>query len=158
MGSSPIILRRPEATLSSSPFFLTTTAILSEGAGKSTAASLITFLAEQIVSPVARPESFVITPMSPRPISLMSSCLIPLTATSLPIFWLSPVRALKAGVSGVILPARTLTKLILPTKGSAIVLKQIAARGASALHSISMGSPSSVSAISGLALSGEGAE
>ena len=90
---------------------------------------VIGFFAEQTVSPVLMPASFVTTPMSPAGMQDASSCLLPLRVIILPILSLSSVRELYAGVSGVILPETTLKKDILPTNGSAMVLKQIAASG-----------------------------
>ena len=129
VGSSSISLVRPAATFSSSPFFDTLTAIERHGFGKSTPASLSMFFGSQSVSPVLTPAIFVTTPISPAMIAGASSCFAPFTNTILPIFSISPVRKLYAAVSGASLPETTLKNDILPTNGSAIVLKQTAASG-----------------------------
>ena len=85
----------------------------------------------RVTERVARltPAIFVTTPISPAMIAGASSCFAPFTNTILPIFSISPVRKLYAAVSGASLPETTLKNDILPTNGSAIVLKQTAASG-----------------------------
>ena len=107
MGSSSIRRARALLILPSSPFLATVTAMNRLGFGKTGAGSLTTREGSQRVSPVFALTSFATAPMSPAPMLSASVCFLPRTVRGLPIFSVSPVRALTREAPAVILPLTT---------------------------------------------------